>query len=89
MVKRYYCSEMEIMVMDLHVEKMTKITLFFKKKNILYRKKKWDEKNTKHISSFVLLITISQCTAQSLSKSKPLFSKAASFPAHLLPFVSI
>lgn len=26
MVKRYYCSEMEIMLMDLHVEKMTKIT---------------------------------------------------------------
>lgn len=61
-VKRCYCSE--IMDMDLHVDKMTKITHWCLKKK-LYCKGKWDKKSTKHISSFVLLITISQCTAQS------------------------
>lgn len=46
MVKRYYCSEMEIMVMDLHVEKMTKITLFFFLKKTSYIAKRNGTKRT-------------------------------------------
>lgn len=46
------------------------------------------KKSTKHKWRFVLLNTVSQCAAQSLSKSIPC-SRAASFPVFLLPFVSV
>lgn len=87
MVKKCYCSE--IMVRDLHVNKVTKIIhICFKKTPTLYCKGKWDKTSTKHLSSFVLLITISQRTAQPPFKSNPL-SGAASFPVFLFRFDSI
>lgn len=56
------------------------------KKQILDYKGNWDKKSTK--SRFYLLNTVSQCTAQSLSKSIP-HPRAASFLAFLLLFVSV